>query len=268
MIADDHGTSTMPTTDTGIASLRRSLRIATLVASLAAAPLVAIAQTSGTEPSLPEGVVLRPASDAAKAQGKARLEALLADRTPATWSDAMSDAPAEGRASFMLGTFAAMDLTDRADFELSRTHHGNGVVPLTPDTPLHYRVIGATTRAQRDYLAPYLLGILPEGAPDAIRAADFDELALIWYFIGWDLDEPLYVAQWGARRYVFDLDPATGRLTWIERLSSPCFSLGTEDSEVLLKCHCMSIARDGARWTSRLSPFRSSSDDASSSCPK
>ncbi|MFZ5638131.1 MAG: hypothetical protein ACOY82_16250 [Pseudomonadota bacterium] len=255
--------STTPMADSGAASLLRSLRIAALVAWLASAPIGAMAQTPAAESPLPEGVVLRPANDAAKAQGKTRLEALLADRRPATWSAAMSDAPVEGRASFMLGTFAGMDLTDRADFELSRTHHGNGVVPLTPDTPLHYRMIGATTRAQRDYLAPHLLESLPDGAPDAIRPADFDELALIWYFIGWDLDEPLYVARWGERRYAFDFDPGTGRLTWVERLSSPCFSLGTDENEVLLKCHCMSIARDGARWASRFQPA-----DASSSCPK
>jgi hypothetical protein len=243
-------------------------RGATFLAMWLAMPHAVCAAETETPRDVPAGVVLAPTTAAVAARTREKLDALLTDRTPATWSDAMSDAPAEGRASFMLGTFAAMDLTDRADFELSRTHHGNGVVPLTPDTPLHYRVIGATTRAQRDYLAPHLLRSLPEGAPDAIRPADFDELALIWYFIGWDLDEPLYVAQWGERRYVFDFDPATGRLTWIERLSSPCFSLGTEDSEVLLKCHCMSIARDGARWTSRLSPFRSASADASSSCPK
>jgi hypothetical protein len=245
---------------------RRCVRtrfVAGLVALSASTAFPVSAQAPTAEPTLPLGVVLRPADEATIARGRQRLEALLADRTPATWSAAMSDAPLQGRASVMVGTFVALDLGDRTDFDVRRTHHGKGVVPLTPDIPVHYQLIGATTPAQRDYLAEQLLRILPTGAPDAIRPADFDELALIWYFIGWDLDEPLYVAQWGDRRFVFDFDPDGQRLTWVERLSKPCFAFGVENDDktrsALTQCHCMSIARDGARWAARFQP---------SSCPK
>jgi len=107
------------------------------------------------------------------------------------------------------------------------------------------------TPEQKRLLAQYLFMISDRHPSGQVRAANFDELSMIWYWISWDLDEPLYVYEAGNERLVFDFDPKSGRITWIERLTEPCFSGLQEDKEVL-GCTCMHVERDKQDWRVRM----------------
>ena len=212
---------------------------------------------------IPDGVVLKPATTDSTSTAESTLRRLLDDRSTQAWTEAFAISSADDLPGFMLGMFSSQDLEGNSGFELDRTMFGKGKVSLTADIPLEYRLIGAGTAEQRDYIAKLLLPTIPDGQPDEIRIANFHELALIWYFISWDIDEPLLIARWGEHRVAFDFDSTGRHLAWIERLSQPCFSLGTEEGKTLLECHCINIARDEMRWELRFAPM-----DTTLSCPK
>jgi hypothetical protein len=226
-----------------------------MIASLLLAAVVGTAPASAdlVARDVPEGVVIDSGAPSANAHAAAVLARVLADHTPETLAAQFATADSGGRPGLLLGTFASRELLDTPGFDAGRVVPGNGQVAFAPDVPINYSLVGARTPEQRAYLAAAMRAKLPEGAPTTIRAPDFDELALVWYFIGWDLDGPLLVAEWGPQRYFFDFDVAGDRITWVERLSEPCFRLGQSD-KTLLRCHCFVFARDGQHWSPQFEP--------------
>ncbi len=80
--------------------------------------------------------------------------------------------------------------------------------------------------------------------PDAtIRKASAKELALIWFFIGWDIQEPLYVVEDKTHKYAFNFTPDGEKLFWVENINKPCmrFAQGGND---LTSCKCMDFDDD------------------------
>ena len=233
--------------------------IALLLSLLAAG--AAPASPMAASPEVPHSVVLVDATPQSRERAHSALAQLLGERSPEGLAAAFADSsPGAGRPPLLLGNFVSRDLLDSPGFDPERTARGEGQVPLTKDVPLHYELVGAATVAQREYIAQRLHAMLPSGAPATIRPATFDELARIWYFIGWDLDEPLLVAEWNDHAFAFDFDAAGGHITWIERLNDPCFSLGTREKR-LLDCHCLVVHREGQRWQALFEP-------KPQSCPK
>ena len=80
--------------------------------------------------------------------------------------------------------------------------------------------------------------------PDAtIRKASAKELALIWFFIGWDIQEPLFVVEDKTHKYAFNFTPDGEKLFWVENINKPCmrFAQGGND---LTSCKCMDFDDD------------------------
>ena len=106
---------------------------------------------------------------------------------------------------------------------------------------------GAQSRPQKLMLAHYLTLAANFSGKVTIREPNFEELALVWAWIDYDLDGPLLVAESAHDKYFFDFDPSGSRITWIERLSRPCFTASQEGNQVLT-CTCARIDRNEREW--------------------
>jgi len=85
--------------------------------------------------------------------------------------------------------------------------------------------------------------------PVRVRNLTADELRDLWFFVGWDLEDPLFMVEQEAARFVVGLD-AKGALHHLDDLSSMCFTARTDDKQ-LLPCTCLWTQPDGSRSSSR-----------------
>lgn len=95
--------------------------------------------------------------------------------------------------------------------------------------------------ARFDTLFSSYLKISPQAV---IRKPSAEELAIIWYWVSWDIDEPIYVVEDKTHRYVVDFDLHSREIQWVEDLSHLCFRPYFEGSK-LLPCFCMSVLNQG-----------------------
>lgn len=207
---------------------------------------------AGTPPDaprdVPQGVVLTRAQEGAEQRAREVLQGMLATEDPVPLAGAMNPLPRPGRMPLMLGTFATLAVKQQAGFDPARVRTGTGKVPISSDVPMDFPIVGADGVEHRAYLARHLRAALPSGPPRTLRPPTFDELALVWFFIGWNLDAPLLVAEWESQRVLFDFDRFGEQVEWIERLDRPCFTLQFERKQVL-DCYCLEIERREQQWT-------------------
>ena len=104
---------------------------------------------------------------------------------------------------------------------------------------------GAIKAGQKRLMAHYLF-LAADLSNATIRRPTFDELALVWYWIGWDLEGPLFVAESATEKYFFDFDGQSGRISWIERLTLPCIT-GKQGEREVMSCHCAEVERKSNR---------------------
>lgn len=56
------------------------------------------------------------------------------------------------------------------------------------------------------------------GVPMRLRKATFEELEYFWAVISYDIVEPLIIGETSERKYIFDLDPKTFCLEWLDEV--------------------------------------------------
>ena len=217
---------------------------------------------AGAAPDVPHGVVVSRAPEAAEARAREVLQKILASEDPVLLARGMNMLPRGSRMPLMLGTFATLAVKQQPGFDPSKVRTGTGKVPISSDVPMDFPIVGADGVEQRAYLAQHLRAALPAGAPRTLRAPSFDELALVWFFIGWNLDAPLLVAEWESQRVLFDFDRFGESIEWIERLDRPCFTLQFERKQVL-DCYCLDIERREQQWTAVYVPAEDQPSTAS-----
>jgi len=183
-------------------------------------------------PKVPANVKYLTASPAVNAKAKATLTKLFTGTPPAL-------ATGESQGVLMLGPFLGQRLSklDMRGF-LSIT----AVIPFG-QTTASLKSYGARTPDE----ARALMGLLRDLAPVApvkLRAMTPQEMKLIWPFVAWDLTEPLFIVAAGERKWVVSLDAAGTFPTWIEDLSSPCFTA----EELAGKCLCAQVVPAGKDW--------------------
>ena len=119
---------------------------------------------------------------------------------------------------------------------------GNGAVATMDGTFVQ-------TPEQRDAFVPLLMAKYPP-EDTRVRNLTSDELTTLWYFIGWDLEDPTFIVEQGPARFAVSLDATGTQLRYIEDLSEPCLRAVTDDAEKknVLSCHCMWIDNGKRTW--------------------
>ena len=214
------------------------IALAPVLASGADKPMV-------NEAEIPAGVVYAGTDPKIIETARERLRAALHEGPEAL---AQLMGVAEGDARVLVGPYFGIGIDADNLKGKNFLTHGRYHFPIPGEAGLVVNSFGANTPAEKRFVAHYVYLSGDFSGDLQIRPANFDELALVWGWISWDLDDPLFVVESAHDKFVFDFDPRTGLITWIERFTNPCFS-GSQEGKQVLECHCSKIARDGKKWS-------------------
>lgn len=217
-----------------------------LLSALALLPVLAVSADKPmvSEAEIPAGVVYDGADPKIVETLRERLRAALHDGPEAL---ARLMGLAEGDARMYVGPYFGVGIEADNLKGKSMLMRGRYHFPIPGEAGLVVNSFGANSAAQKRFVAHYVYLSGDFTGELQIRPANFDELALVWGWISWDLDDPLFVVESAHDKFVFDFDPRTGLITWVEKFTDTCFS-GFQEGEKVLECHCSKIVRDGKNW--------------------
>jgi hypothetical protein len=152
----------------------------------------------------------------------------------------------DGARPLLTGLFLSRTLLDTGLVQSGEFGKGVYKMPLSKDVKPQAPGLVARDVKERAVLDAALERWLPASRNVGIRRLTADELALIWYYIAWDISEPIFAVEIGGRTLVVDFDEAGRAVTWLEDISQPCFRLAWEGGG-LKDCFCSHVVADGTR---------------------
>jgi hypothetical protein len=147
----------------------------------------------------------------------------------------------------MVGPFLSEGLTQEKLLNASRFVQAVYKIPWSKDVVPEMSGIAARSAEQRSALDAALEQWLPRGQNARIRQLKPEELALIWFYIGWDVSEPVFAVEVGARTIVVDFDEDGKSLFWLEDITEPCFRVAWEGGG-LEDCYCSTVEHRGNKY--------------------
>lgn len=204
---------------------------------------------------MPEGVRYTRATDQANAQARSLIEQTFSGgRVDLT---RLLGAPAADEPPLVLGPFMGIRLSENDAAGLAQYQQLHYQVEVSRGVKVATPSFFARDREKKGTLAARVEKLLSGGTPVTIRKPTNDELALIWYWISWDIAEPIYTVEAGGEKLILNFEPGGSRLVWIEDIRAPCFT-PTLEGRPVTGCHCMSIAWQGLRWSAVFRPVEQS----------
>lgn len=213
-----------------------------------------------TLPIAPDGVTYVMASDTVNKVASDNLAAAFSGN-----SLDLSDLISKGidkNGKVLLGVYLSQVLAKRPEYVQGSLAGGEYQLPLSKKDGviIHAKLLAANKQEQVKSLAALLAKIYTPAKPFTIRKLTKDEMALIWFYISWDLVEPVYLVESNGDKLVFQFDPSGTSLTWIEDITAPCFRLAIGDSG--LPCMCHVIEHEGNRYQTGFKPAATCPDNS------
>lgn len=206
----------------------------------AGAMLALCAQALAATSAVPDGVTYLPAPASVDSAALAILEQ--------AYSPAGLDLAAPTVAGMrhtkrlILGTFLSQEIMQDARFPVSKFHPGVYKIPLDAkagvyaDSPM----LTAVTDAEAGAVADAIREVVHFDAKPSIRKLSKEEMALIWFYISWDIKEPIYVMESGAHKLVVEFDGTGTGLSWVEDIGRPCFQAYV-GGNAATPCMCLTV---------------------------
>jgi hypothetical protein len=152
----------------------------------------------------------------------------------------------DGAPALLTGPFLSRTLLETGMVQPEELGKGTYKIPLSKDVKPQAPGLAARDGKERTALDAALERWLPASRDVRIRPLTADELALIWFYISWDISEPIFAVDIGARTLVVDFDKAGRAVQWLEDISQPCFRLAWQGGG-LKDCFCSHVVADGTR---------------------
>ena len=213
--------------------------------------LGALLSAGAMSAELPAGVRYERVSDDANARARALVEQAFAG--PQVDLFRMLRARAAGDKPFTLGPFMGIRVTTNDATGLEQYDQLHYQVEVSRGVKVRVPSFAAHEPETERQLARRVERLLAGGAPATIRKLTNDELAMIWFWISWDIVEPIYAVEAGREKLILHFVPDGSRLWWIEDVGAPCFKL-TEEGRTVVGCHCMHIVWEGLNWDAVFRP--------------
>lgn len=120
-------------------------------------------------------------------------------------------------------------------------------VKLTEDFTPEFKGVVAKTNAEKKILSHLLSDRWGTNEDLKVRRLTPEELAFMWFFISWDIKEPVYVVQGKKHNWLVDVGALTEDDIWIEELNDPCVRMGFEQH--ISPCFCFDVNMNGRQWS-------------------
>jgi hypothetical protein len=209
-------------------------------------PCASLGEALTTATMIPFGVRYEAASPEADQEAARRLQAAL-DEGPEALAQLLGDHDNRHKAT-IAGPFLGVYLSS-LELNLPRVLELYSYVrPASRyDPKFEITSFRATTLEHRRVFAQLIVLMAKTSRPATIRAPNFNELAMTWTWISWDLSGPFLVYETDREKWLFDFDKGTGLITWVERLTNTCLSAKPAGGKVT-NCQCFSIFRERPAW--------------------
>jgi hypothetical protein len=197
------------------------------------------------EPEIPEGVRYIKASAAANEKASDLLRDAF---TSQPFHLAELNNKGSGQ-QFMVGPFLTGNLTQNGSIDASRFLPVLYAIPLDKAKGITAQMSGLAARSaeQRSDLDQALAKWIAAGPDIRIRKLSPRELALIWYFISWDVNEPIFVIEHGGRSLVVNFYGDGKSIFWLEDISAPCFHAKLKGG-ASTPCYCSVVNQEGSKY--------------------
>lgn len=215
---------------------------------------------AGDKVVVPDGVTYKEASPDINARAEAKLRRVLA-KEPHDFALLM---PTDGKSVTTAGVFLTLGTLDKYKGQLQGLIPVKYNIPFGKDVKTAINSYAAHDPGQQTKLAGVLRDAIHVNPDYKVRKMTPAELAIIWYYIGWDINEPIFVVEDKVHKYVFNFDPAGESLFWIEDLSQPCFQLSQRENQPLTPCLCFTTVSQGNRYETRFKECEGSKAAAAS----
>ena len=216
-----------------------------------ASPAFAAAPPTNTQ--LPAGVVYAPADAATVDKASQRLREALT-HGPASLATLFGLADSDAR--LVVGPYFGIEMNGDSLDGKALLPTGKYNFPIPGTAGLTAESFAGTNAREKRFLAHYVFLAGNFGGELDIREPTYDEMALMWAWISWDIDGPLLIAESATDKYAFDFDPKTGLITWVERLTRPC-TTGLQEGKEVFSCSCARVKRKGTSWRVDFEPLES-----------
>lgn len=204
-------------------------------------------------PVAPDGMTYVAATKVANDLAMSELQSLFSgDKKELT--DLVSKG-VEKNQKVLLGVYLSQILSNNPNFKKDSFATGEYQVPLDRQKGvfIHAELVAIDKQNQVNEFTDLFENTYELNTPEIIRKLTKDEMATIWFYISWDLVEPIYVVEAGGKKLVFEFDPSGSSLEWIEDITEPCFSLAIGNGG--LPCMCQIIVHEDNRYASAFKPM-------------
>lgn len=235
-------------------SKRDAMRTKIIAYLIAAIVVLGVTATYADEPIAPDGITYVTASDAVNQTAHDALQAAFSgDKLDLA---SLISKGIEKNGKVLLGVYLSQTLAHDPGYVKGSLADGEYQLPLSKKdgVVIHAMLLAANKPEQVKGLSDLLAKIYAPVKPFTIRKLTKDEMALIWFYVSWDLTEPLYVVEGGGHRLVFQFDPSGTSLSWIEDMTAPCFRLSIRDSG--LPCMCHLVVHEGNKYSTAFQPMK------------
>lgn len=120
-------------------------------------------------------------------------------------------------------------------------------IKITADFEPKFNGLLAKTNNEKKLLSQLLSIRIGDTKDIRLRRPKPDELAFMWYFISWDIKEPVFVLETDKHTFLVDLGAISEDQLWIEEISNPCYRFGFED--IISPCLCFEVILNGKKWS-------------------
>lgn len=204
-------------------------------ALLASLSLIAAHAAIGA-PTAPQGVTYVPASASANVLARTELKSIFSGNK-AEFSKLLTNGVAK-YGKVIAGVFMTLGFIDSGRLKTATLTEGYTYIPLhdkNKDT-LRARIVGAKTAKQADSLASLFYASYAPSGNITISKLTKSDMEFIWFYIGWNISEPIYVIHEQSRKFIFEFGPQGKSLRYMEDLTSPCFRLRSKSHDTPWMC--------------------------------
>lgn len=194
-------------------------------------------------PIAPKGVTYIPATASANSLARTELKSIFSGNR-AEFSKLISKGVAK-YGKVIAGIFMTMSFNESGRLSNAALAPGFTYVPLRDKDKhrLQAKIVAAETDKQADSLASIFYATYGPSAKITISKLEESDMQFIWFYIGWNISEPIYVVHEKNRKFVFEFGPRGKSLRYLEDLTSPCFRLRVSSHDT--PCICQKVIHKG-----------------------